>query len=64
MRIQRLFRTVSVFVTQLGVALLKALVTSAIIAAFAVSLMHYMGVQVPTAHDLLGGLSRLAEILS
>lgn len=63
MRIQRLCRSLSVFVTQLSVALMKAVVTSALIGAFAVSLMHYMGVQVPSAHDLLSGLSRLAEIL-
>ena len=64
MRIQRLFRSLSVFVTQLGLALMKAVVTSALIGAFAVSLMYYMGVQVPSAHDLLDGLSRLAETLS
>lgn len=63
MRIQRLLRSFSGFVAQLGMALVKAVVTSALIGAFAVGLMHYMGVPVPSPHDLLGGLSRLAEIL-
>ena len=64
MRIRRLLRAVSVFLTQLGAAMLKAVVTSVVLGIFAISLMHYMGVPVPSAHDLLGGLSRLAEILS
>lgn len=64
MRIQRLCRSVSVFVVQLGMALVKAVVTSFLIGAFAVGLMHYMGVQVPNPQDLLDGLSRLAETLS
>ena len=64
MRIRRLLRAVSVFLTQLGAAMLRAVVTSAILGVLVVSLMHYMGVPVPSAHDLLGGLTRLAEILS
>jgi len=63
MRIRRLTRAVSRFLTQLGAAMLKAVVTSLILAIFALSLMHYMGMPVPSAHDLFGGLSRLAEIL-
>ena len=63
MRIRRLMRTVSTFLTQLGAAVLKAVVTSLILGVFAISLMHYMGVPVPSAHDLLGGLTKLAEIL-
>jgi phosphate/sulfate permease len=63
MRIRRLMRAVSRFLTQLGAAVLKAVVTSLILGVFAISLMHYMGVPVPSAHDLLGGLTRLAEIL-
>jgi len=64
MRVQRLFRSASVFVAQLSVALVKAVVTSVLIGAFAVGLMHYMGVPVPNPQDLLDGISRLAESLS
>jgi len=35
---------------------------SMVVGVFLVSVMHYMGVPVPSAHDLLGGLSRLARI--
>jgi hypothetical protein len=64
MRIQRTIKAVSGFVAQLGMALVKAVVTSVIIGAFAVGLMHYMGVPVPNPHDLLNGIERLAESLS
>jgi hypothetical protein len=64
MRIRRLLRAVSAFLTQLGAALLKTVVTSVVLGVVLVSVMQYMGVPVPSAHDLLGGLSRLAEILS
>lgn len=64
MRIQRAVRSVSGFVAQLGMALVKAVLTSVMIAAFAVGLMHYMGVPVPNPHDLLNGITRLAESLS
>ena len=64
MRIRRFFRAVSVFLTQLGASLLKALVTSVVLGAVLVSIMHYMGVPVPSADDLLRGVSRLAHILS
>jgi len=57
-------RRVSVFVSQLFAALLKAIVTSFVLGIVVVSVMHYMGVPVPSAHDLLGGISRLAHILS
>ena len=63
-RIRRLLRSVSTFLTQLGVALLKAVLTSVIVGFLVVSLMHYMGVPVPHAVDLLRGVSRLAHILS
>jgi len=63
MRVQRAIRSASVFVGQLGMALVKAVVTSFLIGAFAVGLMHYMGVPVPNPHDLLNGLSRLADSL-
>jgi phosphate/sulfate permease len=64
MRIRRLLRAVSKFLTQLGAAMLRAVVTSLVLGVLVVSLMHYMGVPVPSAHDLLGGLTKLAEILS
>lgn len=64
MRMQRLIRSASTFVAQLAMALVKAVVTSALIGAFAVGLMHYMGVQVPSAGDLLDGVKRLAGTLS
>jgi hypothetical protein len=34
-------------------AVLKAVVTSLALGMFVVSIMHYMGVPVPSAHDLL-----------
>jgi phosphate/sulfate permease len=45
-------------------AMLKAVVTSVVLGAVVVSVMQYMGVPVPSAHDLIGGLSRLAHVLS
>ncbi|HYK19629.1 MAG TPA: hypothetical protein VEV42_02775 [Pyrinomonadaceae bacterium] len=60
-RIRRFFRAVSAFVTPLGFAFVKAVATSAALGAFVVLIMHYMGVQVPSAHDLLRGVSRLAN---
>jgi len=64
MRIRRLMRCVSAFLTQLGASLLKAVITSVVLGLVVVSVMQYMGVPVPSAHDLLGGITRLAEILS
>lgn len=64
MRIRRAVRSVSGFVGQVGMALVKAVLTSVMIGAFAVGLMHYMGVPVPNPHDLLNGITRLAESLS
>lgn len=43
---------------------MKAAVTSVVLCVVVVSVMRYMGVPVPSAHDLLGGLSRLARGLS
>lgn len=63
MRVQRVIRSATVFVGQLGMALVKAVVTSVLIGAFAVGLMHYMGVPVPNPDDLLNGLTRLADSL-
>jgi hypothetical protein len=64
MKIRRVVKKVSSFVAQLGVALLKAALTSAILGMVVVSVMHYMGVPVPSADDLLRGVSRLAHVLS
>jgi hypothetical protein len=64
MRIRRYLRKVSSFLTQLGAALLKAVLTSVILGVVVVSIMHYMGVPVPSGDDLLRGVSRLAHVLS
>jgi hypothetical protein len=64
MRIRRVFRSVSTFVNGLAGAAVKAIVTSIVLGMVVVAVMHYMGVPVPSAHDLLGGLSRLARGLS
>jgi len=64
MRIRRYLRKVSSFLTQLGAALLKAVLTSVILGAVVVSIMHYMGVPVPSGNDLLRGVERLAHVLS
>jgi phosphate/sulfate permease len=63
MRIRRLTRSVSKFLTQLGAALVKTVFTSVVLGAVVVSVMHYMGVPVPSAHELLSGISRLAHVL-
>ena len=64
MKKQRVVKTVSSFVTQLVVALFKAVLTSVILGMVVVSVMHYMGVPVPSADDMLRGVSRLANVLS
>ena len=64
MKIQRVVKKVSSFVAQLGLALLKAALTSVILGMVVVSVMHYMGVPVPSTDDLLRGVSRLAHVLS
>jgi len=64
MRVRRVFRSASTFVSPLFAAVIKALVMSVVVGIFLVSIMHYMGVPVPSAHDLLGGLTRLAGIKS
>jgi len=63
-RIRRFLRAVSSFLTQLGAALVKTIVTSLAVGIVVISVMHYMGVPVPAAADLLRGVSRLAHILS
>jgi hypothetical protein len=64
MRIQRYLRKVSSFLTQLGAALVKAALTTFILGIVVVSIMHYMGVPVPSSDDLLRGVERLAHVLS
>ena len=64
MRIQRYLRRVSTFLTQLGAALLKTLLTTFILGIVVVSIMHYMGVPVPSGDDLWRGVERLAHVLS
>ena len=61
MRMRRVVRSGSAFVTQVGAAMLKAVATSVALGILVVSVMQYMGVPVPTAHDLLGGLTRLTH---
>ena len=43
---------------------MKAVVTSVVLGVVVVSIMHYMGVPVPSTDDLLRGVSKLANILS
>ncbi len=64
MKIRRAVKQVSSFLTQVCVALVKAVLTSAILGMLVVTVMHYMGVPVPSADDLLRGVSRLANVLS
>ena len=64
MKIQRIVKGISSFLTQLSVALIKAVLTSAILGMVLVTVMHYMGVPVPSAADMLRGVSRLADVLS
>ena len=64
MRIQRYLRKVSKFMTQLGAALVKTVLTTFILGIVVVSIMHYMGVPVPSGDDLLRGVERLAHVLS
>jgi phosphate/sulfate permease len=64
MRVQRYLRKVSKFMTQLGAALVKTVLTTLILGVVVVSIMHYMGVPVPSSDDLLRGVERLAHVLS
>ncbi len=64
MRIRRYLRKVSKFTTQVGAALVKAVLTTFILGIVVVSIMHYMGVPVPSSDDLLRGVERLAHVLS
>jgi hypothetical protein len=64
MRIRRYTRSFSKFLGNLLGAVVKAAVTSVVLGAVLVSVMHYMGVPVPSAGDLIRGVSRLAGVLS
>ena len=64
MKIQRGVKTVSSFLIQLAAALLKTALTSVILGTIVMTAMHYMGVPVPSAADMLRGVSRLANVLS
>lgn len=64
MRMRKVVRSVSTFMKQVFVALLKAVVTSLVLGFVTVSVMHYMGVPVPSANDLLRGVERLAHVLT
>ena len=61
MRIRRIWRSISTFTTQLGAALVKTVFTSMVVAIVVVSVMHYMGVPVPSVLELLHGVTRLAH---
>jgi hypothetical protein len=52
------------FLNHLCGALVKAFVTSMVVGVVVISVMHYMGVPIPSAIDLLRGVSRLAHVLS
>jgi len=64
MNFRRYLKRVSSFLTQLGAALLKAVLTTFILGVVVVSVMHYMGVPVPSSEDLLRGVERLAHVIS
>ena len=64
MKFRRFLRKLSSFLTQLGGAMLKAALTTFILGILLVSLMHYMGVPVPSGDDLWRGVERLAHVLS
>jgi hypothetical protein len=64
MRIRRYLNRISRFLTQLGAALLKAVVTSFVLGVVVISIMHYMGVPVPSGDDLWRGVEKLAHALS
>lgn len=52
------------FLSHLCGALVKTVITSMVVGMFVISIMNYMGVPVPSAVDLLRGVSRLANVLS
>jgi hypothetical protein len=63
-QIRRYARSFSTFLGNLLGAVVKAAVTSVVLGAVLVSVMHYMDVPVPSAVDLIRGVSKLANALS
>jgi uncharacterized protein (DUF111 family) len=61
---RKVVRSISTFLTQLGAAFLKAVITSMVLGIVLVSIMHHMGVPVPSATELLRGVERLAHVRS
>ena len=61
-RIRRFFRAGAGFLTQLGAALIKTIVTSVVVCFVVVTVMHYMGVPVPNPTDLLRGVIRFVRL--
>jgi hypothetical protein len=58
----RLFRVLSAYLQKaLGVAV-RAAVTTFVLGVFVVSLLHYLGVPLPTAQELLHGFERLPKL--
>ena len=47
--------------TQLGAALFKAVLTTMVLGLVVVTIMHHVGVPVPSAAELLRGVERLAH---
>jgi hypothetical protein len=64
MRMRKVVRSISTFLTHLFAALLKAVFTTVVLGLVTVTVMHYMGVPVPSGDDLLRGVERLAHVLS
>ena len=62
--IRRLLRVFLTFLSHVFGSLVQAVVTSLVVGVFVISAMHYMGVPIPSAIDLLRGVSRLAHALS
>jgi hypothetical protein len=48
----------------LGVAFLKAAVTSVVLGFVLITIMHHVGVPVPSATELLRGVGRMAHVIS
>jgi hypothetical protein len=64
---QRLFRVLSASAQQAFTTVVRTVVTTLVFGFVVVSILHVMGVPVPTAHELLKsveGLSRFTKILS
>jgi len=63
----RLFQVLSTFLQSVLSSVVRAVVTTLVFGACVVGMAHYLGVPLPSAHQLLGkleGLSKLARVLS